>query len=193
MVSSGDPGGDPVGDPVGDSVGAELADWLAEMPDGVDPEVEAARQRIGRLARLFEHVVSAAAADNDLTVGDLTALSVLRRGGPPYQRTPREIAVELALTSGTVSVRIERLVAAGLVEPAAATDGRSRPVRLTRAGHRKWRAATKARAAYERRLFTDGLTPAQLAGLNPALGALLARFEAEFGRGSRHDAVRAPE
>ncbi|QIY67965.1 hypothetical protein HEP84_00030 [Streptomyces sp. RLB1-33] len=35
-----------------DSVEAELPRWIADMPD-VDPLTEAARQRIGRMARLL--------------------------------------------------------------------------------------------------------------------------------------------
>lgn len=167
-----------------DSVGGELADWLARMPAGVDPDTEAARQRIGRLSRQFGQVLARAAAEHGMTVGDWEALSVLHRAGPVC--TPKQVAETLALTSGTVSVRLERLVAAGLVEQVAAADGRSRPVRLTRKGRARWRAATAARTAYERELFGG----VDLAALNPLLAALLERFEDEFGPVSRHDQAR---
>lgn len=167
-----------------DSVGRELDDWLAQMPPGVDRDVEAARQRIGRLSRQFEQVLARAAAEHGMTVGDWEALSVLRRAGPVC--TPKQLAETLDLTSGTVSVRLDRLLRADLVEQVPATDGRSRPVRLTRTGHARWRAATRARTTYERELFCD----VDLTTLNPLLSRLLNEFEDELGPVSRHDQVR---
>jgi DNA-binding MarR family transcriptional regulator len=173
-----------------DSVGAELDAWIHQMPDGVDPRVEAARQRLGRISRQFERILARAAAQHQLTVGDWQALSVLQRSGPPYARTPKQLADTLGVTSGTISVRIERLIRAGLVEPVAAEDGRSRPVRLTRKGRRRWSAATKDRTTYEQEIFTAALSDDQLAELNPLLSTLLSRLEEEFGPASRHDTSR---
>src|SRR5436309_8962361 len=98
------------------------------MPAGVDTDIEAARQRIGRISRQFERVLARAAAAHQLTVGDLAALSALRRSGPPHVLTPKQLADTLGVTSGTISVRIDRLAKAELVEPVDAADGRSRPV-----------------------------------------------------------------
>lgn len=168
-----------------DSVGEELDAWLAQMPD-VDPAVEAARQRIGRLSRLFVRVVESAAAEESVSLGDLETLSVLRRNGG--SATPGRIASELSLTSGTVSTRIRRLEQAGLAEPAPADpdDGRVRRTRLTEAGLHVWQASTARRTAREATLFAD-LGPATLARLNATLGVLLEGFERELGAASRHD------
>ncbi|HKS45445.1 MAG TPA: MarR family transcriptional regulator [Amycolatopsis sp.] len=174
-----------------DSVGADLDRWIAQMPEGVDPGIEAARQRIGRISRQFGQVLARAAARHELSVGDWEALSVLRRSGPPYVRTPKQLAETLGITSGTVSVRIDRLIRAGLAEPVSSADGRSRPVGLTRKGRQRWSAATKERTSYEQRIFSGALTSEQLAELNPLLTALLARFEEEFGPASRHDVNRS--
>lgn len=171
-----------------DSVDAELSTWIGQMPAGVDRDTEAARQRIGRISRQFGQVLARAAARHDLTVGDWEALSVLHRSGPAC--TPKQLAETLGLTAGTISIRIDRLIQAGLAEHVAAADGRSRPIRLTRKGRHRWRAATTARAAYEQQIFADALTDEQLAQLNPLLAALLARFEQEFGPASRHDVTR---
>ncbi|GAA0363317.1 MarR family transcriptional regulator [Actinoallomurus spadix] len=178
------------GEALPDSVGAELPQWIGQMPSGVDPGVEAARQRIGRIARLFERILERAADRESITVGDWAALSVLRRSGPPYERTPRQLADALGLTSGTISVRVDRLTRAGLVEPAPATDGRSRPVRLTDEGHRLWSAATARRTVEEHRLFGGALDADELDRLNALLGTLLLRLEQEFGPASRHDRPR---
>jgi DNA-binding MarR family transcriptional regulator len=162
-----------------DSVDADLESWLRVMPAGVDSEVEAARQ--------FEHVLQRAADAYELTTGDLQALSVLHRSGPPYVLTPKELTDRLGVTSGTISVRLDRLDRAGLVERVTATDGRSRPVRLTAKGRRRWSAATKLRTETEHAIFTSALEDAELAKLNPLLRKLLAAFEAEFGTASKTD------
>jgi DNA-binding MarR family transcriptional regulator len=173
-----------------DSVGDDLAGWIEQMPTGVDPEVEAARQRIGRIARLFDRLLEQVADGQQISVGDWAALSVLQRSGPPYERTPKQLADTLAVTSGTISVRIERLTRAGLVERVAATDGRSRPVRLTADGRRRWSAATAQRAIDEKRLFDGAIDRRQLARLNSVLGGLLLGLEDELGPASRHDRPR---
>lgn len=175
-----------------DSVEAELATWMAHLP-GVDVAVEAARQRIRRLARLFDRVLDDAASRHELTVGDWEALSVLQRAGPPHELSPTRLAAVLGITSGTASVRIERLTRAGLVEPAAPghSDGRSRPIRLTARGHDRWRTATDERTRREHHLLADTLDPDQLARLNGLLGALLTRFEAELGTAPTHGQVSA--
>lgn len=167
-----------------DSVGEELSDWLARMPQA-DREVEALRQRIGRVSRLFDRVLDRVAEDQRISRGDLTTLSVLARADRPC--TPTELRHILGLTSGTVSTRLKRLAAAGLIELAEDADGRSRPVRLTAAGQDRWRDATAERVRREERLVGSALSAAELAGANAGLAALLAHLEAEFGRAPRHD------
>ncbi|WP_223206500.1 MarR family winged helix-turn-helix transcriptional regulator [Streptomyces xanthii] len=169
-----------------DSVQAELARWVADMPD-VDPRTEAARQRIGRTSRLFERLLTEVAADHELTAGDWAALSALQRSGPPYQASPTTLAQQLGITSGTMSVRLARLSQAGLIESVAAADGRSKPVRLTRHGQDRWRAATQQRTTREHQLFLDAFTGEDLDVLNSLLGRLLGRLEGEFGQATRHD------
>jgi DNA-binding MarR family transcriptional regulator len=164
---------------------------MAHMP-GADPAVEAARQRIRRIARLFERVLTQAAEAHGLSVGDWEALSVLQRCGPPHERLPKQIAAALRITSGTMSVRIDRLTRAGLVEPApnSSLDGRSRPIRLTERGSALWRAATDQRIDQEHRILAGALDPDGLAVLNPLLAQLLARFEDEFGPAPSHGSLR---
>nr|WP_237551315.1 MarR family transcriptional regulator [Streptomyces sp. SID8367] len=156
------------------------------MPE-VDPLTEAARQRIGRLTRLFDRLLSKVAVDNALTAGDWAALSALQRSGPPFQASPTALAQQLGITSGTMSVRLARLVQAGLVESVAAADGRSKPVQLTTHGQNRWRAATKERTAREHVLFAEALSRDGLSDLNVLLGHLLARLEDEYGPAGRHD------
>jgi len=168
-------------DPPQDSVDRELSAWLAEIP-GVDAGIEAARMRLLRIARQLERMLGEIATRHELTLGDWETLSVLRRSGAPYTLTPSALMTALKVTSGTVSVRIERLLQAGLVEPATATaDGRSRPVRLTDEGSRRWRAATNMRMEFEEKLFRRALGMEQIEHLNGLLRALMVEWESELG------------
>ncbi|GAA4390429.1 MarR family winged helix-turn-helix transcriptional regulator [Tsukamurella soli] len=172
-----------------DSVGRELPDWLARMPSAdTDPDVEALRQRIGRLARQFERVLDEVAEAQGLSRGDWTALSVLVRAGRPV--TPSELMQTLALTSGTVSTRLKRLTEAGLIGPATADgDARSRPVTMTERGRARWAAATAERTRRERDLVLPALA-GRIDGLNDGLATLLGALEDRLGRSGDHDLPR---
>ncbi|GAA1481387.1 hypothetical protein GCM10009624_18270 [Gordonia sinesedis] len=173
-----------------DSVARDLGTWMAQIPaepTGRPAATEAARQRIGRLSRLFGRVLDEVADGHGLSVGDLEALSALQRTPGPC--TPTTLAHLLGVTSGTISTRLRRLEAAGLVEAADEAvdrDGRSRPVRLTSAGRGRWSAATVDRLDIERERFAV-LDDDDLARLNDALGLLLAEYERRYGAASRHD------
>lgn len=63
--------------------------------------------------------------------GDLDVLTDLDRAGPPYQRTPSELAESLLLTAGGMTVRLNRLQRAGLIDRLPnPRDGRGVLVRL---------------------------------------------------------------
>lgn len=176
-----------------DSIGEGLTAWMAELP-GVDARVEAARQRAVGLARLLERALASIAARHDVTLGDWEALSALQRSGPPYEGTPKRLAKELGVTSGTMSVRIERLTHAGLVEPGSSrSDGRSRPIRLSEQGRQRWRAATAERTASEQSLVGETLSAHELEQLNSLLAKLLSRYEQAFGPAPSHGPLRADE
>lgn len=175
-----------------DSMSTELELWLSQMPGDVNPQVEAVRQRIGRLGRQFDRLLADVAAAHSLTVGDWAALSALHRATPGGSSTPKELADALGVTSGTMSVRIERLIRSGLVESVAAEDQRSRPVQLTDRGRDAWRSATAERTRREAEIVTGRLSNSQVAQLDQLLGRLLAGIEATSGTVSRHDIPRGP-
>lgn len=180
-------------DPLEDSISEGLAAWMAELP-GVDARIEAARQRTVGLARLLERSLASIATEHDLTLGDWEALSALQRSGPPYERSPKQLAEALGVTAGTMSVRLERLTRAGFIQPAsAAADGRSRPVRLTKRGQERWRAATAQRTAIEQSLFEKTLSERELDELNTLLARLLSRYEQTYGPPPAHGSLRADE
>lgn len=173
-----------------DSLARESAGWLGAIPGDVDARTEMARQRIGRIARQFERVLADVADDHAMSAGDWEALSVLARSPSSEGLTPGRMATILGLTSGTISVRIERLMSAGLIQRTEGTDKRQRPIRLTAAGRDAWGEATLARTSTESNLMRECLTDAELDQLNNSLGALLARLESAYGPAPRHDMTR---
>lgn len=48
--------------------------------------------------------------------GDMRVLLALRRSGPPYVRRPTDLFRALLVTSGAITKKVDRLVAAGLAE-----------------------------------------------------------------------------
>src|SRR5262249_42188010 len=109
-----------------DSVDLELDAWLAELP-GVDPLTEAARMRLLRLGRQLERALARTAEEHGMTLGDWEALSVLRRSAAPYQLPPTVLAQALVITTGTMSVRLDRLLKAGLIEKVGGQPGGTSP------------------------------------------------------------------
>jgi DNA-binding MarR family transcriptional regulator len=173
---------DDIPDPAAaDSIARGWDEWMAELP-GVDPRVEAARRRLAGLGRLLEIGLEEIAARHGFTLGDWDALSALQRSGTPYERSPKELAEAVGVTSGTMSVRIGRLSGAGLVERASdRADGRSRPIRLTAEGSQRWRVATAERTELESALIGSAVGASELEQLNRLLAQVLAVFEEKLG------------
>jgi DNA-binding MarR family transcriptional regulator len=162
-------------------VDLELDAWLMELP-GVDAQTEAARMRLLRLGRQLDRALARIAESYGMTLGDWEALSVLRRSASPYQLPPTVLARALAITTGSMSVRLDRLLQAGLIEQVDdESDGRSRPVRLTPLGHRRWQEATAARTELERTLIGEALGSRRLEQLNGLLRRLMLGLENRLG------------
>ena len=150
--------------------------WRRERPDlDVSPQ-----QVVGRLHRVAHHLTDelvAVYAQHGLTEGEFDVLATLRRAGPPYERTPGDLAAHTLVTSGGMTKRIDRLERAGLVSRRASeTDARSRVVALTQRGREVIDAAFTAHMANERRLL-DALDPADAAALERILRTWLGALE----------------
>jgi DNA-binding MarR family transcriptional regulator len=171
-----------------DSVDRLLESWGAVRP-GLDLSPVAVVARLGRLRRAIESELETVYAEHGLTGADFSALVTLRRLGGAVAQT--ELMRELGLTSGTVSVRVERLVSRGLAatEPA----GRITRVSLTAAGAELFERVTPAHVATEERLLS-ALTPAEREQLTSLLRRLLVSFEGSAGSGAlpRLGVVLAP-
>ena len=134
--------------------------------------------RVSRLARHLDRARRAAFAAHGLEAWEFDVLSALRRQGPPYQLSPGALLRATLVTSGTMTNRIDRLAAAGLVSRRPdLQDKRGVLVQLTSAGVRTVDAAFAALLDGERDLLT-GLDARQQEDLAGLLRILLVPFDA---------------
>ena len=122
---------------------------MRDMRDEVDRLVEAwNRERsdldlrpmevLSRVSRLSHHLDRArrqAFAEHGIESWEFDVLAALRRAGAPYQLSPGQLIRETLVTSGTMTNRVDRLTARGLVERQPdPRDRRGVLVRLTDEG-----------------------------------------------------------
>lgn len=166
-----------------DSVDRLLASWAATRPD-LDLSPVAVIARLSRLRRIIDAELAATFAEHGLDGPDFAALVTLRRLDQPGGVTQRQLMRELNLSSGTVSVRVERLADRGLVSRATdPTDRRNSLIRLTEAGHALFDTVTPAHIATENRLLS-ALSEQQRGELVCLLRTLLVSFEGSAGEGT---------
>ncbi|MFG2077157.1 DNA-binding transcriptional regulator, MarR family [Nonomuraea maritima] len=115
---------------------AEIAAaWQRERPGTPTESIEIVTP-IWQLAKLFAddraRVLRAAGID----AATLDLLSVIRRSGPPYRLTTRELARRTLVTAGAISQRVARAEREGLIRRSPGETGRkSVVVSLTDEGH----------------------------------------------------------
>ena len=160
-----------------DEVDDLVAAWQAQRPD-LDVEPMQVLSRISRLARHLDIARRGAFADHGLESWEFDVLSALRRQGPPFQLTPGALLRATLVTSGTMTNRIDRLAAAGLVrrEPDP-RDKRGVLVTLTDRGREQVDAALADLLSRERALLA-GLNIGERRRLADLMRILLAPFDA---------------
>ncbi|HVT67276.1 MAG TPA: MarR family transcriptional regulator [Trebonia sp.] len=97
-----------------DEVDDLVAAWRKQRPD-LDVAPLQVLSRVSRLARHLDIARRGAFAAHGLETWEFDVLSALRRAGPPFQLTPGALLRATLVTSGTMTNRIDRLAAAGLV------------------------------------------------------------------------------
>ncbi|MFP5334085.1 MAG: MarR family winged helix-turn-helix transcriptional regulator [Actinomycetes bacterium] len=159
-----------------DEVDRIVAAWRRERPD-LDVAPLGVLSRVTRLARHLDRARRAAFAQHDLETWDFDVLSALRRAGAPYQLSPGQLVTQTLVTSGTMTNRIDRLAARGLVvrhrDPA---DRRGVLVRLTDEGLERVDAALADLLDSERDLLAD-LSSEEQESLSGLLRRLVAPFD----------------
>jgi DNA-binding MarR family transcriptional regulator len=177
-----------------DSIDALLESWTARRPD-LDFGPLAVISRLARVRSHLDAEMEPVFERFGLGTADFEALVTLARISDPHGVSQRRLGDELGLTSGTVSVRIDRLATQGLAQriPDPAS-GRSTLITLTAAGRELFERVAPAHLANEQRLLAT-LSAQERDLLASLLRKLLADFEgsrpAQPG-GSRLGLVLAP-
>ncbi|MFD0904101.1 MarR family winged helix-turn-helix transcriptional regulator [Actinomadura sediminis] len=155
-----------------DAVEAVLDQWRRECPD-LDVSPIGVVGRIMRLSRLWDKAIKDFLGEHGLEPGEFDVLSTLRRSGEPYELTAGAFLKASLVTTGAITLRVDRMAAKGLVtrEPDPA-DRRSVKIRLTPRGLEVIDRVLPLHLANEARLL-DGLGPGERDRLAAALAALL--------------------
>jgi DNA-binding MarR family transcriptional regulator len=139
--------------PPRDAVDALVGQWAEERPD-LDIEVMAIVGRLLRVAQLIERRLEAFAAAHGLDRGQGDVLLTLRRSGAPFRLSPTALAGALLVTSGTMTNRLDRLEARGLVRRRPnPEDRRGLAIELTEKGRRLVDELVGAHVEHERELI----------------------------------------
>jgi DNA-binding MarR family transcriptional regulator len=141
-----------------DEVDQIIAAWQRERPD-LDVTPLQVLSRVSRLARHLDRRRRQAFAESRLHPFEFDVLAALRRAGPPYRLSPSKLLTQTLVTSGTMTNRIDRLAAKGLVRRESdPTDRRGIQVSLTPAGLTAVDDAMTHLLAHEHQLL-GALTP----------------------------------
>jgi DNA-binding MarR family transcriptional regulator len=160
---------------IADPIDRVLAGWRRSRPD-LDVAPTGVISRLYRLRPLLDLQLEAVFRRHGLSGPGFAVLATLVRLGEPAV-SQRRLVRELNLTSGTVSVRVDRLAAAGLVaRDPDPRDGRGALVRLTPRGRRAFDACAPEHLANQRQLLAS-LTDAEQEALAGLLRKLLLCLE----------------
>src|SRR5215469_3427887 len=166
------------GQQVSDEVDEIVARWRSERPD-LDVSPLEVLSRVSRLARHLDRARRAAFASHGLEIWEFDVLSALRRQGPPYQLSPGALLRATLVTSGTMTNRIDRLAASGLVSRRPdPQDKRGVLVTLTPAGQSRVDAALADLLEAEQALLAS-LPESSHRSLADLLRVLLAPLDAD--------------
>ena len=159
-----------------DDVDRIVEAWRRERPD-LDVTPLHILSRVSRLARHLDLARGSAFARHGLEGWGFDVLSALRRAGPPYELSPGQLVAQMLVTSGTMTNRVDRLAARGLVARGPdPSDRRGVKVTLTPAGLALVDAALADLLERERVLLAQ-LPPSEQDDLSGLLRRLLSPFE----------------
>jgi DNA-binding MarR family transcriptional regulator len=159
-----------------DEVDRLVEAWQRERPD-LELAPMQVLSRVSRLGHHLDRARKASFADHDLESWEFDVLAALRRAGSPYELSPGRLIKETLVTSGTMTNRVDRLVARGLVERLPDPhDRRGVLVRLSAEGRAKVDGALATLLEREQELLA-GLDTASQQRLAALLRRLVAGFE----------------
>ncbi|MFD9719022.1 MarR family winged helix-turn-helix transcriptional regulator [Streptomyces sp. NPDC059076] len=117
-----------------DEVDRIITEWRAERP-GLDASSIDVVGRVTRCGLLVRNLSNRMYDRHSINQSIFDVLASLRRMGPPYRKTARELATSSLLTSGGMTMRLDRMERDGLIRRIrSAEDRRSVYAELTPAG-----------------------------------------------------------
>lgn len=159
-----------------DEVDALVAAWRREIPT-IDVSPLQVFSRVSRLAVLADRERRAAYSSQQLEPWEFDVLAALRRAGAPFALSPGELIRATLVTSATMTHRVDRLSASGLVARTPDPhDRRGVRVALTEAGRTRVEAALADLVGAEERLLA-GLSRRERQELAGLLRRLLIPLE----------------
>jgi len=155
-----------------------VGQWAAERPD-LDLATMATVARLMTVGTLMRQAIDALATEHGTTQEEGDILFTLRRSGAPYRLPPSRLSSALLVSSGTMTGRLDRLEARGLVvRVPSATDRRSVEIQLTDDAREAVDRIVTEHVAREQQMLApltarerttlDGLLDKLLAGLDGA-------------------------
>jgi DNA-binding MarR family transcriptional regulator len=155
-----------------------LGRLLATVEPGSNGSVDGTSRRLTRMAQHINTEAEDLFARFEITHGCFQVLASLYRAGPPYRRSPSQVARGLMLSGAGLTGRMDQLERSRLLQRNRGLDDRRAVVvELTPAGRRLVRAAFPEFMASHRRLLDQALAPDQQAALSPLLRTVLKQFE----------------
>ncbi len=161
-----------------DEVDRLVEAWQRERAD-LDLQPMEVLSRVTRLGHHLDRARRQAFTEHAIESWEFDVLAALRRAGTPYELSPGRLLKETLVTSGTMTNRVDRLAARGLVERLPdPSDRRGVLVRLTAEGRTTVDGALEGLLRRERDLLT-GLDADQQRALAGLLRELVVPFEGE--------------
>ena len=158
-----------------DRLDESLVVWAREIPD-LNSLTEGIVERIQILAKSFDRSLEETLTQYGLDHRSYHLLGRLRSYGPPYRRSPGQLAADMRLSSGAMTNRLDRMEAAGLIrrlpDPG---DRRGTLIEPTETGNATWDRTTGTQARREAKIASV-LEPAEQEELHRLLRRLMRAF-----------------
>ncbi|MEW2166603.1 MarR family transcriptional regulator [Streptomyces sp. NPDC007084] len=163
-----------------DAVDDFLAHWAEVRPD-LDVSPMGPVGRLSRSSRLVERGIKDYFASVGMEPWEFDVLATLRRIGPPYTLTPKDLVATTMVGSPAVTNRVDRLVARNFVTRQTDPENRRRLlISLTAEGLALVDNVVEGHVARERELLS-GLSEKELEQFNGLLRKLLLSLDDRWG------------
>jgi DNA-binding MarR family transcriptional regulator len=161
-----------------DSVDRCVAEAVARYPE-INPEVEGVVDRVERISKQINRIFEETLVGHGLSRGDYKLLMNLAVAPPPGRLSAGDLGRQMLMSSGGMTSRLDRLVAAGLIRRLPdPNDRRGVLVELTEDGSRRIDKAVGEQAGKEIDALS-ALTGRELDSLNRLLRKVLTFIERE--------------